>query len=101
MGQGYHIFGAEHFVRGEVRGVGGALAGLQRRQQGGGVHQLAPGKVQQPHTVPHLIEGMGVYHALGLGGGRQVQGDIVAVLVYLVQGHGAVHRAGEPPGGVH
>ena len=101
VGDGDDVFQPQEAVVGEVGGVGRALAALQGGDEGGRVHQVAPGKVEDAHAVLHLPQGFGTHHALGVGGEGQVQGDVVAVLVDLIQGQGAVHPAGQVPGGFH
>ena len=101
MGEGHHALHAQHGVRREVCSVGRHFPLAQGLQQGVRVHQSAPGEVQNPHAVLHLLEGLAVYHALGVLGLGQVQRDVIALLIHLVQRGGEVHRAGQPPGVLH
>ena len=86
---------------GEIGDVGGQLALGQRRQQVGVVHKLAPGKVQKAQPRLAGAEHAGVHKALGLGIGRQVQGDVVALSHQFGEAHAVMDGAAQVPGRLH
>ena len=97
----HHIAAAQQSLGGEVGEVTGQLAVVQRVQQGGLVHQLAAGVVQQACALLHAGKGRGIQKALGLGGDGDVQGQVIALAQHLGQVHAVNHRAGQVPGSLH
>ena len=91
---------AQQGFGGEVGHVAGDFAGLQRIQQGGGVHQLAAGIVQDLHAVLAQGKGLGVDGVLGGGQVGHMDGDVVAQREHVVQVHAVVHLAAQVPCGV-
>ena len=86
---------------GEVGHVAGDLAGIHGLQQGGGVHQLTAGIVQDLHAVLAQGQGLGIDGVLGGGQVGHMDGDVVAQGEHVVQVHAVVYLAAQVPGGVN
>ena len=77
--RGAHDAGtAENGFGGEVGHVAGHFAAVHGFQQGGGVHQLAAGVVQDLDAVLAQGKGLGVDGVLGGGQVGHMDGDVVA-----------------------
>ena len=92
---------AQQRFGGEVGHVAGDPAVLQRLQQGGGVHQLAAGVVQDLHAVLAQGQRLGVDGVLGGGQIGHMDGDVVAQGEHVVQVHAVVDLAAQVPGGIN
>ena len=86
---------------GEVGDVAGDLTAGQGLDHVGGLNQRIAGEVDDLHAVLHARHGGGVDHALGVGGGGDVDGDVVGHLVDLLVGGGVGDVVVQVPGGVH
>ena len=101
MRHGQHVGRTHQAVIGEVCDIGRYPAGVQRRQHGIVVHDLAPGQVDEPDAPFHGADGLGVDHALCVLGVVDVDGDIVRPLVELVDVLHHMDVAVQPQGGIH
>ena len=98
--RGAHDAGmAENGFGGEVGHVAGHLAAVHGFQQGGGVHQLAAGVVQDLDAVLAQGKGLGVDGVLGGGQVGHMDGDVVAQGQHIVQVYAVVHLTAQVPCG--
>ena len=81
---GHHMGGAHQAVIGEVGDVSSHPAGVQSRQHGVVVHNLAPGQVDEPNAPLHGGDSRLVDHMGGLFRVVDVDGDIICPLVELL-----------------
>ena len=84
MRDGDDAFDVQQLVGREVRHIAGDLAGRERGLDRGVVHQVPAGEVDDAHAVLHLGDGFGVDHSLCVGGGGDVNRDIVGVGIDFV-----------------
>ena len=68
-----------------VKRRAGDLAGFERFDQGGFVHQPAARAIDDAHALFHLLDRRGVDDVPGLFGQRRMQGDEIGALEQLVQ----------------
>ena len=92
---------ADQLLSGEVGDVAGDLAAGQRLDHVGGLNEGVAGEVDDLHAVLHVCHGSGVDHALGVGGGGDVDGDVVSHLVDLLVGGGVGDVVVQVPSGVY
>ena len=97
--RGAHDAGlAQDGFRREVGHVAGHLAGIHGLQQGGSVHQLTAGIVQDLDPVLAQGQGLGIDGVLGGGQVGHMDGDVVAQGQHVVQVHTVVYLAAQVPG---
>ena len=92
--------GEQAVVR-EVGDVGGHHTGVQRRQHGFIVYDLAPGQIDAPHAPLHGGDGAGVDHAGSLFRIVDVHGDVIRPLIKIVDILYHMNVAVQPQSGIH
>ena len=92
---------ADELGGGEVGDVTRNLAAGQSLDHISGLDQRVAGEVDDLDAVLHVRHGVGIDHALGIGGGGDMDGDVVGYLVDLLVGGGVGDVVVEVPGGVH
>ena len=82
---------------GEIRYVGCNLTVCDSGLKIGRIDQIRTGQIDDAHTGLHLGDGIGTDHILGLGGGGNVQGNIVSLLKDLVVCSCLLNCSGQMP----
>ena len=101
MGHGDDVGSRQETVVGEVGDVGGHHTGVQRRQHGFIVYDLAPGQIDDPHAPLHGGDGAGVDHVGGLFRIVDVHGDVIRPLIKIVDILYHMNVAVQPQSGIH
>ena len=101
MGHGDDVGGLDDLVVGEVGDIGGDPAGVQSGDHGVVIHDLAAGQIDEPDAPLHGAEGLGVDHVAGGIGEVDVDGDIVGLLIQLLDVLDHVDVAVQTQGGIH
>ena len=101
MGHGDDMGRGEQPVIGEVRDVYRHLAGIQCRQYGLIIHDLAPGQIDDPHAPLHGGNGIGVDHVGRFSRVVDVQSNVIRPLIKVIDILDHMNVAVQPQGGVH